>query len=138
MADTFDFQIVTPQQAAFAGQVSEANLPGTEGALGILPGHRPLVTLIKPGTVLVRMGGTVRQFAVGSGFAEVGDGRVTLLTGFCEGAEDIDANAARAALAEYEKRDGKSFENETELAAHIEEIGRVRARVALVERATGK
>ena len=52
MADSLQLDIVTPEKAVYSGVVSEVGLPGTLGEIGVLPGHRPLLTLLAGGTTV--------------------------------------------------------------------------------------
>jgi F-type H+-transporting ATPase subunit epsilon len=84
-------------------------LPGSEGYLGILPGHTPLITLLKTGVLSYRGAGRSENFAVSAGFAEISDDRVSVLADLAEGASEIDAAAAereRARAAEEMKTAG--------------------------------
>lgn len=129
-------EIVTPERAIYSGNADEVTLPGAVGELGVLPGHLPLVTLLKPGEVSASGGGTSRHFAVGSGFAQVLPDRVTVLVSACQGAADIDIENARASLKDLESRMTKDdFKSDAELAQAAEELARVRARITVAERA---
>lgn len=98
-------EIVTPSTVAWKGQVSELQAPGIAGEFGVLPDHTPMLAVTRPGVValLGAPGGDLRM-VVGAGFAEVGPAQVTLLVDFCEPAESVDKDAARAALADAEGR----------------------------------
>ena len=137
MADTLELQIVTPERAAFSGAVSEVTLPGNVGELGVLPAHRQLLTLLNAGQIVARTTSGERAFAIGSGFAEVMPDRVTVLTSHCDGADDIDVAHARERVAALEKKlDESDFVSDAELAEHVEELARERARLEIVNRAT--
>ena len=76
---TFHFDLVSPEKLLFAGEVDQVDLPGAEGDLGVLAGHAPLVTTLRPGIVLVhREGGDLRVVVYG-GFAEAGPTALTVL-----------------------------------------------------------
>lgn len=138
MADILQLDIVTPEKAVFSGTVSEVSLPGALGEIGVLPGHRPLLTLLAGGTLSAGGGsGGARVFAVGSGIAEISDDSVTVLVTRCDGADDIDIATARDHLAELEKEaETSDFVSEEELAEHAAELARARARVHIVQHAT--
>lgn len=104
MADgTLMVEIVTPEQAVFAGEASEIVIPGVVGELGVLPGHLPLLTSIGIGDLAVVHSGKVRHFFVEGGYAEILPRKVSILTEACEGADAIDAAQAKAALEVAEK-----------------------------------
>jgi F-type H+-transporting ATPase subunit epsilon len=76
---TFHFDLVSPEKLLFAGDVGQVDLPGSEGNLGVLAGHAPLVTTLRPGIIVVyREGGDLRV-VVNGGFAEVGPAGLTVL-----------------------------------------------------------
>jgi F-type H+-transporting ATPase subunit epsilon len=139
MSGTMHLQIVTPERAVFSAAVNDVTLPGEVGEIGVLSGHRPLLTLIRPGTLIAHTDMGPRPFAVGSGFAEVSGSTVNVVVGACEGVDTIDVNAARASLVASEKRiTARDFVDDREMQEHVEEAARARARIELVERATRK
>ena len=76
---TFRFDLVSPEKLLCAGDVAQVDLPGSEGDLGVLAGHAPLVTALRPGILVVyREGGDLRV-VVNGGFAEVGPAGLTVL-----------------------------------------------------------
>jgi F-type H+-transporting ATPase subunit epsilon len=89
-------EIVTPDRAIAHEDVDEVQLPGTEGYLGILPGHTPLLTSLKVGQVWYRKGTEKFYLSIAFGFAEVLPDRVRLLAQIAERAEEIDIARAEA------------------------------------------
>ena len=87
-------EIVTPDRAIAQEEVDEVQLPGTEGYLGILPGHTPLLTVLAVGQAWYRKGTEKFYFSVANGFAEVLPDRVRLLAQLAERAEEIDVTRA--------------------------------------------
>ena len=80
MANTFALSVLTPEQAVFEGAVEYVSVPGTEGYLGVLAHHAPLVTALARGTLTVRKdGGEVETFTVNGGFFEVSHNQATVL-----------------------------------------------------------
>jgi F-type H+-transporting ATPase subunit epsilon len=88
-------EIVTPERLVFAEQVDEVVLPGTEGYLGVLPGHAPLLTRLDTGRIEYKKSGKTGYLAVSGGFVEVLRDRVIVLAEICERAEEIDLDRAR-------------------------------------------
>jgi F-type H+-transporting ATPase subunit epsilon len=131
-------QIVTPEKAVLDAQVYNVTLPGSEGEFGVFDDHRPMLSLLKPGSLIAEMEGGIRHFSIGSGFAEVHHNRVIVITSICEGFDQLDATRAREQLLALEKRQTVGDVSEDELEEYVEEIARARARIALIERATGK
>jgi F-type H+-transporting ATPase subunit epsilon len=73
-------QIITPEKTLFSAEAEMVTAPGTEGEFGVLPGHAPFISSLKPGTITVDIaGGQQRTFEVSGGFAEVGPEGVTIL-----------------------------------------------------------
>jgi F-type H+-transporting ATPase subunit epsilon len=101
--------VVTPERKVVETEADDVQLPGSEGYLGILPGHTPLITLLKAGVLSYRGAGRSGNFAVSAGFAEISDDRVSVLADLAESASEIDAAAAereRAKAAEEMKTAG--------------------------------
>ena len=103
MEDSFRLRIVTPYREVVTDEVGEAQVPGKEGYLGILPGHAPLISELKVGEISYRRAGKSTHLAVSGGFVEVLPDQVTILAETAERAEEIDVARARAAKEEAEK-----------------------------------
>ena len=95
--------IVTQERIVFSGAVDSVNLPGTEGRMGILPNHSPLLSALDFGEVVVRTGGREEYFAIGGGFVEVQPDHVTILADSAEQADEIDIERAEQARAQAEE-----------------------------------
>jgi F-type H+-transporting ATPase subunit epsilon len=104
MADTFQLEIVTPEKKVVDAAATEAQIPGKNGYLGILPGHAPLITELSVGEVTFRDGGQEQHLAVAWGFAEVLPDKVTILAETAERPADIDVERARKAKQRAEQR----------------------------------
>jgi F-type H+-transporting ATPase subunit epsilon len=100
---TFHFELVSPQKIAFSGEVDQVDVPGSEGYFGVLAGHAPLISLIRPGIMTVYAGGEQTQLVVLGGFAEVGPDGLTVLADVATSAEDVDRAALRAQIADMEQ-----------------------------------
>ena len=104
MPATMQCYIVSAEQEIFAGRVAMISVTGTLGELGILPGHAPLLTGIRPGTVRLRdEHGEEDVLYASGGYLEVQPGIVTVLADTALRAEDIDEAAAIAARQEAER-----------------------------------
>jgi len=80
MADTMQFDLVSPERNLLSVPVREVRLPGAEGDLTAMPGHAPAIVNLRPGLVTVVAGdGSETEFAVTGGFAEINGESVTLL-----------------------------------------------------------
>lgn len=97
--------IVTPDHS-YSHEVDEISLPGSEGDLGILPGHTPLLAGLRTGTMWYRQGSEKHVLAVSIGFVEVLPDRVTVLSQVAERAEDIDEARAEAGMARAQEMAG--------------------------------
>lgn len=129
-----DVHIVTAEREVFVqGEVDEVVVPGIEGELTVLPEHAPLLTMVKPGVILVRSGGEEIDMAITGGFLEVRNDRVTILADAAERAEEIDAvraeEARRLAERQLEER-----EAEVDLAAAAAALQRALVRLKAAER----
>jgi len=103
MEESFRLRIVTPYREVVTDEVGEAQVPGKEGYLGILPGHAPLISELKVGEITYRRGREATHLAVSGGFVEVLPDQVTILAETAERAEEIDVARAQAAKEEAEK-----------------------------------
>ena len=80
MADTMQFDLVSPERNLLSVPVREVRLPGTEGDLTAMPGHAPAIVNLRPGIVtVVAADGTETEFAVTGGFVEINNESVSLL-----------------------------------------------------------
>jgi F-type H+-transporting ATPase subunit epsilon len=107
MADTFQLEIVTPEKKVVDTSASEAQIPGKNGYLGILPGHAPLITELAVGEITFRSGAAgaeEQRLAVAWGFAEVLPDKVTILAETAERPSEIDVERARKAKERAEQR----------------------------------
>lgn len=101
MAETLEFDLVTPTKLLLSEQVEMVVLPGGEGDLGILPGHAPLISTVRPGTVAIHEGGkVVKRIFVQGGFTQVSDDVCTLLAEEAVNLDDVTAADAQARLSE--------------------------------------
>ena len=124
-------EIVTPDRAVVRESVDEIQIPGSEGYLGVLPGHTPLLTSLQVGELWFRQGDDTSYVAVASGFAEILPDRVTILAQIAERAEDIDTDRAQEAERRARVRLTKSVEDVDFERARIAELkSLVRLRVA--------
>ena len=106
-AMTTHLDIVSAEESLFSGRVSHLSVSGQEGELGIMPGHTPLLTAIKPGVIkLVKQGGAEEVIYISGGFLEVQPSSVTILADTAIRAENLDqAKAEEAARIAKEQLD---------------------------------
>ena len=118
----YTLTIVTPEEVIFEDEVVSIVAPGSEGYLGILTDHAPLITALVPGKLTVKdKGGGESVFSLSRGFLEVSDNVATVLADAVEPEEKIDVERARQALERAKER----------LQAKSQEIDVARAQAAL-------
>ena len=116
-------EIVTPDRALVREEVDELQVPGSEGYLGVLPGHTPLLATLQVGELWYRIGQDKHHMAIAGGFVEVLPDRVTVLAQVAEQAHDIDVARAEAARTRAAER----------LARSAVDVDVERARIALLK-----
>jgi F-type H+-transporting ATPase subunit epsilon len=99
MPERVQFELVTPERLLLSEAVEMVVVPGTEGNFGVLPGHAPLISSIRPGTIDVYEGSTVtRRIFVVSGIAEVTPERCTVLADEAVPPDELDRGSIEAEL----------------------------------------
>ena len=134
MANTIQVDVVSAEELIFSGQAEFVVLPGVVGELGILPGHTPLLTQIKPGAVRMKLPGVeAEEFVfVQGGFLEVQPQLVTVLADTAIRAKDLDEVAALEAKKAAEeamqnKTSGEEIaQAEAELAGALAQLEAIR------------
>jgi F-type H+-transporting ATPase subunit epsilon len=101
---TIKLEIVTPEAKTYSEDVDMVTLTGTEGEMGILPQHMPLMTQLVAGEIIARKGAQTIFLAVGDGFVQVTGERVAILTDMAILAENIDEAKAEEARQRAEAR----------------------------------
>lgn len=96
-------EIVTPERLAYSDTVDAVVLPGSEGELGVLPHHAPLVSMLGVGELRVRKGGTEESFAIVGGFLQVRPDKVVVMAETADMASEIDLGKAQQARLEAER-----------------------------------
>ena len=118
MAATLKLEIVTPEAKIFSDDVDMVTLTGTEGEMGILPQHMPLMTQLVAGEIVAQKGKDTIFLAVGDGFVQVTGDRVAILTDMAIEADNIDEAKAEEARQLAEGRLAQKITDEE--AAHIQ------------------
>jgi F-type H+-transporting ATPase subunit epsilon len=95
---TLKLEIVTPESKTYSEDVDFVLIPGSEGDLGVYPGHVPLLTELAPGELKAVRGGKEEFLAIGQGFVEITQTTVSVLTDMAVMEDDIDESAAQAAI----------------------------------------
>jgi len=128
MAD-LHLDFVSPERVLFTGNVDQVDLPGAEGDLGILPGHAPLVTALRPGIVTVFREGKQDLIVVIGGFAEVSPSGLTVLADQAVPRESFDMTALASEIrdAEEDIADAKDDAQRDKLSRHLEQLKSLQA-----------
>ena len=113
-------------------QVTDVQVPGQDGYLGILPGHAPLLGLLGSGALSYAAGGARHYLAVHGGFVEVLPDHVRVLANLAERAEEIDVARARADLDRAQQQLHAAITGDASDAA-LEAVALAQARIAAVE-----
>jgi F-type H+-transporting ATPase subunit epsilon len=103
MAETFRLEIATPAQLVVDEAVSSAEIPGSNGYLGVLPGHAPLLGGLEPGVLTYTLDGKQHILVIEGGFLEILDDHVSVLAERTETAEGISLDSAKQELAAAEQ-----------------------------------
>ena len=127
-------EIVTPEAKTFSAEVDMVVLPGVEGELGILPMHVPLMTQLLPGEVRILQGGKETDLVVGTGFVEVSQTHVSILTDMAMADTEIDEQAAEEAMKRAEARVRDKDLNSEEVAEIERAIARSLAQLKFKRR----
>jgi len=100
VANSYQLEIVTPERIMLSELAVETIAPGSEGYLGILAGHAPLMTTLEPGEVSVSFadGRTTSRIVIGGGFMEVTPNKTTILADSAERVDEIDVSRAELDL----------------------------------------
>jgi F-type H+-transporting ATPase subunit epsilon len=100
---TIRCEIVSQDRMVYEGEADIVVLPGSEGEMGILPHHAPVLTTLKYGIITVRSQGQEQHFTVAGGVAEIQPDIITILADAAENVEEIDVNRAASARKRAEE-----------------------------------
>jgi F-type H+-transporting ATPase subunit epsilon len=129
--------IVTPEKVFYEDEVTSLIAPGSEGYLGVLTNHAPLITGLVPGKLTVKDGSNQEvNFAVSAGFMEVFKNQVTILADSVEFVKDIDVERAKRALERARQR-LRSKEKEIDIPRALAAMKRAENRIYLYEKIMG-
>ena len=134
MAMTIHVDVVSAEQSIFSGLAEFVVLPGEAGELGILPGHMPLMTRIKPGEVRLKLpDGKAESIIVAGGLLEVQPGLVTVLADTAIRAHDIDEAKAIEAKQRAEEA-MKNASSDLDLAKATSEFAMMAAQISAIQK----
>jgi len=113
-------EIVTPEKKIFSDSVDDVYLPAAEGEMGVLELHAALITTLAPGELRYQKDGQTYELAIGTGFAEVTQEKVIVLTDQAQGEDEIDEAATEAAIKRAQEELEKVSPEDAEKAAQLE------------------
>lgn len=100
MADTLQFDLVSPEKKLASVAATMVELPGMEGDLAAMPSHAPLLTTLRPGVIKVHSDGGLTEYVVTGGFAEVSDAGTTVLAEQAMNRDDVTRDGIEALVAD--------------------------------------
>ena len=130
MADTFQLEIATPERLLVQEQVTEAQIPGAEGMLGILPEHAPLLSELGTGQLSYRTRDGQRSIVVSGGWLQVLQNHVRVLADRAELANEIDVARAEGSLKRAQERLNQTAAANVDVARALNAARRAEARLA--------
>jgi F-type H+-transporting ATPase subunit epsilon len=123
MADKVQFELVSPERLLISEPVDMVVVPGSEGDFGVLPGHAPFISTVRPGVIEVYEGSTVTErIFVAGGFAEVSNDRCTVLAEEAASLNDVNRAQVEAELRSLNEELAAAREDaeRTAIASRIE------------------
>ncbi|MFL6972530.1 MAG: F0F1 ATP synthase subunit epsilon [Xanthobacteraceae bacterium] len=125
---TFHFDLVSPEQLVFSGEVEHVVVPGSEGEFGVLAGHAPLVAMLRPG-ILKILGPNEQRILVVGGFAEVTGDALTVLADRAVPVEDVDPAAIAGEISDTEQdlADAEDDRTRDRVAIKLDQLKAVQA-----------
>ena len=103
MMATFHFDLLSPEKVLFSGEVSQVDVPGSEGDFGVLAGHAPLVTTLRPGILVIYSERDAQRIVVDGGFAEVGPSGLTVLANLAVPVDEFDVAEVAGVIKDTEE-----------------------------------
>ncbi|NWJ95430.1 MAG: F0F1 ATP synthase subunit epsilon [Chloroflexi bacterium] len=133
-----NLQIVTAERVVYNDEVDFVSAPGSDGSLGILPRHAPLLSTLKSGELHYRKGGDEVSLAIGGGFIEIVNNKVIVLADSAERSEEIDLSRAEEARNRAEQAlNSRGALAPEELAMAEASLRRALARIDVAQRRKG-
>jgi F-type H+-transporting ATPase subunit epsilon len=125
---TFHFELVSPEKLLFSGEVDQVDVPGSEGDFGVLAGHAPLVSALRPGIMRVTVNNQTQNMVVLGGFAEVSaDGKLTVLADLADSLEDFNRDVLAERISAQEEKikameSGNALDRAIERLDHFKQV----------------
>jgi F-type H+-transporting ATPase subunit epsilon len=127
-------EIVTPERLAYSDTVDSVVLPGSEGEMGVLPHHAPLLATLGVGELRIRKGGAEEAFAIVGGFVQVRPDKVVVMAETADMASEIDLEKAQEARREAERALESGFHEGADLSIARAQLQQALLRIRLAER----
>ena len=127
-------EIVTPERLAYSNTVDAVVLPGSEGELGVLPHHAPLLATLGVGELRIRKAGEEETFAIIGGFVQVRPDKVVVMAETADMGSEIDLEKAQEARREAEKALEAGSHEGADLAAARAALQGALLRIRVAER----
>jgi F-type H+-transporting ATPase subunit epsilon len=127
-------EIVTPERLAYSGEVDSVQVPGSEGEMGILPHHAPLVSMLGIGELVIRTAGGEELFAIAGGFVQVRPDKVVVMAETADLASEIDLERAQEARREAERAIESGYHEPADLAVARAQLQQALLRIRVAER----
>jgi F-type H+-transporting ATPase subunit epsilon len=127
-------EIVTPEKLAYSDEVDSVQLPGSEGELGVLPHHAPLVSTLGAGELRLRKGAQQESFAIVGGFLQVLPDKVVVMAETADMASEIDLEKAQEARRQAEAALESGYHEGADLAAARAALQQALIRIRVAER----
>jgi F-type H+-transporting ATPase subunit epsilon len=127
-------EIVTPEKLAFQDEVDSVQLPGSEGELGVLPHHAPLITTLGAGELRLRKGSTEEFYAIVGGFLQVLPDKVVVMAETADMASEIDLEKAQEARRQAEQALEGGYVEGADLSAARAQLQAALIRIRVAER----
>ncbi|HEX2626267.1 MAG TPA: F0F1 ATP synthase subunit epsilon [Candidatus Limnocylindrales bacterium] len=127
-------EIVTPERLAYSDTVDSVVLPGSEGEMGVLPHHAPLLATLGIGELRIRKGGAEEAFAIVGGFVQVRPDKVVVMAETADMASEIDLEKAQEARREAERALESGYHEGADLSIARAQLQQALLRIRLAER----
>jgi len=133
MADSFHFELVSPERQLISANIAEAVIPGQEGDLAALPNHALLIAQLRPGILTTRAGpGEQKQYYLRGGFADVGPEETVVLAEYAVPLEDFTAQMLDDEIAQAQQAFDEAHDDASRFAAQdrLERVQSLKGRLA--------
>jgi F-type H+-transporting ATPase subunit epsilon len=124
---TFHFELVAPDKLLFSGEVDQVDVPGAEGDFGVLAGHAPFVTTVRPGILTLHRAEGELKVVVNGGFAEVNPEGLTVLADMAAPVDEFDRSVLAGQIKETEEAAARDEPQRDRLTRKLEQLKALQA-----------